>query len=399
MIYKDEYRVKSNQSNLIFKKLTVEKRYLLDFEKNKLSSVKNEIHCLNKFSVDNVYAPEIIDVGETSYTMKRYAFSLGSPKRISEPRVRTLLFFCSLAEILKQLNEIENILKQRKILHRDLNPGNILFSKEELKLKLIDFYWASTDNINCEPIIGVNGVYGDDPKAFSTIRKQISDINKQIEIEVAHSKKNILSHLGETYLDGSAEHVGKTYHPIDISYYKDRPYHKDIDYEFQNIIKNIKRPIKSVIDIGCAAGYYSFNFMRMYGIEKVLGYEADPNMLAFLKKVKDIFCLDEFILNSKVDDTTEFPDVDLVICMNVHMWLEKQLGKKADIIVSNLIKHSKEMFFQTAGANNSGLYKVKSLKSKEEVQKYLERLGEKKVVFIDRSKHGGKRYLFKIGNI
>ena len=73
------------------------------------------------------------------------------------------------------------------------------------------------------------------------------------------------------------------------------------------------------------------------------------------------------------------------------------MGDKVDVIISNLIKNSQEMFFQTAGANNSGMYKVKSLKSKEYVQKYLERLGGKKVTFIDYSKHGGKRCLFKIG--
>ena len=399
MAYK-EYNCRTHQSDLSFKKFTVEKRYIQeDHEKNKLSSVKNEMYCLNKFAVNNVYAPEIIDFNEVSYIMKRYDFSLGNTKRINENNVRRLLFTCSLKEVFSQLNKIENILQKRKIIHKDINPGNLLFCEKEKKLKLIDFYWASTDNINLEFIKGINGIYKEDDKAFATIKKQIANIDKQVREQVKHSKKDILSLLGKVYYDGSAKHKGKTYHPIDIPYYKDNLYHKDIDYEFNNIIKNIKHPIESVIDVGCAAGYYLFNLMRRYQMKKIIGYEADPVMLSFLKKARTIFCLHDFTLNSNIDETTKFQDVDLVICMNVHMWMVKQLGKKADIIISNLIKHSKEMFFQTAGAESSAMYKVKDLKSKEEIQKYLERLGGKKVVFIDYSKRGGKRYLFKIGDV
>lgn len=393
----EEYNCVTHQSNLTFKKHTVEKHYIQEgHKKNKFSSVKNEMHCLDKFSVDNVYAPEIISTTETSYIMKRYDFSLGNTKRISEDNVRRLLFSLSLTEIFRQLDEIESILKNREIIHKDINPGNLLFCEKECVLKLIDFYWASTDGTNLEYVEGINGIYKEDDQAFTTIKKQIAAIDKKVRVEVDNSQR-ILSQLGEVYYDGSAKHKGKTYHPIDIHYYKKNLYHKDINYEFHNIIRNISHPIESVIDVGCAAGHYSFNFMRMYKMQKIMGYEADPVMLSFLKTVKDIFRLGEFVLNSVIDDTTEFPDVDLVICMNVHMWLEKQLGKKVDMVVSNLIKHSKEMFFQTAGADNAGMYVVKSLKSKQDVQEYLERLGGKRVTFLDTSKRGGKRHLFKIG--
>ncbi len=394
----EEYSCETHQSNLVFKKSTVEKNYLLVHPKNKFSSVRNEMHCLNKFAVNNVYAPEIIEVAETSYVMKRYNFSLGNTKRISENNVRRLLFSCSLSEIFRQFDEIESILKDRKITHKDINPGNLLFCEKEKVLKLIDFYWSSTDGINVDFVRGINGVYKEDARAFATIKKQIAGIERKVSEQVEKTKKDILCHLGEVYYDGSAKHVGKTYHPIDIHYYKDNLYHKDISYEFQNIFRNIERPVESVIDVGCAAGHYIFNLMRMYKMKKVVGYEADPIMLSFLKTAKDVFCLDELTLNAAAKETTEFPDVDLVICMNIHMWMVKQLGKGADVIISNLIKHSKEMFFQTAHAESSGMYLVKDLKSKKDIQKYLERLGGKKVVHIDNSKRGGKRHLFKIGD-
>ena len=394
----NEYNIKTHQSNLIFKKDTIEKRYLLDVEKNKLSSVKNELYCLNKFSMNNNYAPEIIDSGETYYIMKRYDFSLGDTKRISEKNIRRLLFSCSLDEVFRQLTEIENILKKRKIIHKDINPGNILFCEKELKLKLIDFYWASTDNINQEFVKGINGIYKEDHEAFNTIKKQISNIDKKIMIEVNNTKKDILSNMGKIYHDGSSKHKGKTYHPINIHYYKDNLYHKDVDYEFNNIIKNIKKPIETVIDVGCAAGFYLFNLFRKFQMNKIIGFEADPTMRSFLKSITNTFCLDDILINEGVNEKTEFPDVDLAICMNVHMWLVKQYGKGADEIISNLIKHSKEMFFQTAGLESSGMYLVKWLKNKDDIKKYLENLGGKKVTFIDVSKRGGLRYLFKIEN-
>jgi len=394
-----EYERTTHQSKLIFKKNTVEKIYLKDHEKNHLSSVKNEIYCLNKFSDKNKYGPRVFSYcsESNSYIMERYDFSLGNTKRISEPNVRRLLFSCSLKQVLRQLNEIENILKERKIVHKDINPGNLLFCESERRFKLIDFYWASTENINTKFVKGINGIYKEDPKAFSRIRKQIRSIDRRVRADVENSK-TILRRMGKPYYDGSAKHRGKTYHPIDIHYYKGNLYHKDIDYEFGNIMSNIVQPVESVIDIGCAAGYYAFNFMRMHNINKYNGYEADPNMLSFLKSAKNIFQLDEFLLNGGVNPSTQFEDADVVICMNVHMWLEKQFGREVEKIISSLIKKSKVMFFQTAGANSSGMYKVPYLKSKEDIQDYLKRLGDKKIELIGKSKRGGKRYLFKIGD-
>ncbi|MFW9871683.1 MAG: hypothetical protein ACFFG0_01185 [Candidatus Thorarchaeota archaeon] len=389
-------RITTHQSSLTFHKNKVEKEYLKEHEKNHLSSVKNELYCLSKFSYKNKkYSPQILSSSKYGYVIKRYDFSLGNTKRISEPHIRRLLFTCSPKEIIKQLNEIESILKKRGIVHKDINPGNFLFCEKEKTLKLIDFYWASTENINKEIVRGINGIYKKDPDAFNRIRKEIKEIVKKVKQEVDKSKQ-ILSKLGEVYYDGSAKHKGKTYHPIDIPYFKSNLFHKEIVYEFNNIVSNIKNPIESVIDIGCAAGFYLFNFIRMFNIEKGFGFEADPVMLSFLKEAKNMFNLNELQFNNNVTHKTRFPKVDLVICMNVHMWLVKQFGRKADVIVANLIKNSEEMFFQTAHAESAGIYKVKWLKNKNDIQKYLEDLGGKKVSLIDTSKRGGLRYLFKV---
>jgi tRNA A-37 threonylcarbamoyl transferase component Bud32 len=394
------FKKETHQSTIFFEDSTVKKVYRYkNHKKNKLSSVKNEIYCIKKFAKKNKkYTPIIYNFDDISYTMKRYDFGLGNTKRISEKNVRRMLFSCSFKNIIKQLEEIEQILKNKDITHKDINPGNLLFSESEKSLKLIDFYWASTDNINLEYIPGINGIYGVDKNAFQKIKKQIKNIHKQILKEVDKSKI-IISKLGETKCEGSSKHIGKTYHPIDINYYvKDNKFHKDISYEYNNIISNIKNPIHSFLDIGCAAGYYTFNFLRRFNIKNANAYEADPVMLKFLKSIKNIFYLSEINFNDEITPKTKFNKVDLTICMNVHMWFEKKYGKKSDIIISNLIENSKEMFFQTAGKESSGIYKVDWLKTKDDIKKYLEDLGGKNVEYIDKSKRGGKRYLFKIGD-
>jgi serine/threonine protein kinase len=395
MRYK-EYELTTHQSVLTFKKDTVEKNYLVKHEKNRLSSVANEMYCLSKFATGNSYAPEIIKARQRSYVMKRYDFSLGNTKRMSEDNVRRLLFTIPLKEVLRQLNEIQSILNHKQITHRDINPGNLLFCEKEKKLKLNDFYFATTDDVNTHYIHGVNGIYKKDDEAFDKIRKQLTEINQKIIPEIKSSKK-ILSQMGQKYYDGSAKHKGKTYHPIDIPYYGDGQYHKDINFEFRNIIQNINYPIESVIDIGCAAGFYAFNLIRMYKIQKYIGYEADPVMLSFLQKVKKIFRLEEIAFNDGVFIEAEFPSVDMVICMNVHMWLEKQFGQGVDKIMANLIKNSKVMFFQTSHAESAGMYKVMSLKNQGDIEDYLKGLGASKVELIGMSKRGGKRFLFKVG--
>jgi len=389
--------MKTHQSVLNFLDDKVIKIYN-DDNKNRMSSVSNEIYCINKFSDKNPYSPIILNYNKNSYTIKRYDFSLGNTKRIFVNNVRRLLFSCSLSEVFKQLEEIEKILKIKNISHRDINPGNILFSEEDLKLKLIDFYWAKTDKIQPSIPAGCNAIYGtNDSKAFSKIKNQLSKVDKVVRKQVKNLKKSTISYLGKKYYDGSSKHVGKTYHQIDIPYFRNVKFHRDNSSEFQDININMTKPIKNVVDIGCSACYHLFNFMRMFRLKKAVGYESDPHMLNFLREIKKIFCLDELIIKDKIQLNSVFEKTDLLICMNVHMWLRKQFGLGADKLVSNMITSSNEMFFQTAGKESSGMWTDKSLGSKEGIKKYLNKLGESKVDFIrSTGRHGGQRHLFRV---
>jgi len=391
--------MKTHQSELTFLDNEVIKKYK-DSRINRMSSLNNELHSLEKFSCSgkNCHSPLIKKLSENSYSIERYDFSLGNTKTTSKEKVRRLLFTISMLEVLKQFEEIEKKLKELKIEHRDVNPGNLLFSERERTVKLIDFYWAKTDNLKVGTPEGLNGIYGvDDSKAFRRIKMELNLVNKKVLKQVKNLKTRT-STFGKKYYDGSAKKRGKTYHVVDIPYLKTIRFHRNIESEYRDVIQYLSNPPKTVIDIGCAGGYYLFNLMRQFRLNKAIGFEADPNMFDFLNVLRVMFSLDELVLKEKVTAETIFEPVDLVICMNIHMWLVKQLKEGADQVIINLIKNSKELFFQTAGKESNGMYKVGKLTSKEVIRDYLKRLGDNKEVTYIRTtnQHGGKRHLFKI---
>jgi hypothetical protein len=392
-----------NQSDIIFTTDTV-KKIFIDNEINKCSSVENEMNSIELFAngdSNNKYTPVISKRLKNGYIMQRYSFAFGNTKGISESNIRRLLFSISKENIFKQLDDIYRILNNIGMNHRDINPGNLLFDEKTKTIKLIDFYWAESKNIKPKtPTGGINGVYGDnDLVAIKKIKSEIDGINNIVAKQVKNIKKGIISKFGENYNDGSSKHLGKSYHKIDIPYFENILCHRDITSEFYDILKNITKPPISVIDIGCANGYNIFNLIRQYHLEKAIGYEADSTVFEFLNTIKRVYNLRELSLLGKIDETTEFKKADLGICMNVHMWLHKQFGDKVDIIMSNLFKNCKTVFFQTAGAESEGMYKVENLKSKKDIENYLKSLAKKKITFIRTTKyHGGLRHLFKIGS-
>jgi serine/threonine protein kinase len=367
-------------------------------EVNSYSSMEHEIMCINFFSCK--YSPQILSVDKenNSYVMKRYDIPFGNTKRIDVDNIKRILFTLSKEELFQQLDEILSELKKDGLNHRDINPGNLIFSEKERVIKLIDFYWTTTPTVKGQtPPGGINGIYGsDDGKAIEKIKNQIDEIFLNVHKSIRNVKK-MTEEFGITRCPGSSKHKGKAYSPINIPYFNDITYHRDISSEYQEIKNNLSIDPKIVLDIGCATGYTIFNLLRDFSIKSAIGYEADPKVFEFLSNIKRVFCLDNLELIQGVTPNTIFPQSDLVVCMNVHMWLDKVFGKDCDIIMKNLISSTKELFFQTAGAESMGMYLVKDLDSKEKIFKYLQSLGGKNIKFIRSTKyHGGLRHLFKV---
>lgn len=366
---------------------------------NKMSSLDNDLYHLNMFK-DNIHCIKFFNPNDSGYEMERLDFSLGNPKKIFEDNVRRMLFTIPESEVLKQLNGIENVLKEKGINHRDINPGNLLFSEKSKIIKLIDFYWTISKGHEVGTPGGLNGFYKDDHSAFNRIKTEISEISKRVNKQIKNTKK-VLSHMGKTWYEGSAKRKGKTYHRIDIPYFNNMFFHRNIDSEVKEVLSLITGKVNQVIDIGCAGGFYLFNLIRNYYLKKAIGYEADPIMNQALCNIKKIFALEMLEIKNKIIGDTIFENVnDVAIYMNIHMWIYKQLGKESDIVLSNLIKSSRQIFFQTAGLESNGMFLDKRMKDKETIQDYLLKVGnEKKVEFIRTTKlHGGKRHLFKIGD-
>jgi tRNA A-37 threonylcarbamoyl transferase component Bud32 len=176
-------KITTRQSTISFSDDTIFKVFK-NTRNNKLSSVEHEIYCIEKFSCGNtnIHSPNIIKFDSKSYVMKRYDFPLGILTSINRNFVREMLFTISIVEVIRQLGRIGDILEETEIRHRDVNPGNLLFSKKEKAIKLIDFFWAETDGRKVREPTQLNIRYGtNDRKALETIRREIKKVAKQLK--------------------------------------------------------------------------------------------------------------------------------------------------------------------------------------------------------------------------
>jgi hypothetical protein len=331
--------------------------------------------------------------------MERCDFPLGTTRGLSKFWVRRMLFSIPYSEVCKQLDRIFQYLQKGGISHRDINPGNLLFSEKDKTIKLSDFYWAKTDSLSVGTPSSLNAMYSTvDATSIKMIKDQILPVDFAVRKSVRKVVKRELQEMGRVYRDGSAGKVGKAYHIVDTPYLIDTPRSVNTKQEFLDIYSNITCNPKTVLDVGCAVGYNVFNLMRKFRLSKAYAFEADPIVSKFLRTMKTVYFLRELELYPGVTDTTLVPKVDVVVCMNVHMWLYKQLGpRKTNLVMTNLINNCKELFFQTSGAESAGMYIVKDLKSKEDIEKYLYSLGGREVKLIRSTDiHKGIRHLFKV---
>jgi len=362
-----------------------------DLEINKLSSVEHELDMFNKFS-ESKYCPMIHEKLSDGYIMQKYDFSLGSPMGIDENSIRKLLFFSP--DVINQLQEIQTDLKKYKIIHRDINPGNLLYSIKDKCLKLIDFYWSAEEGLESISIPGINGIYKEDDHAFTKLENEIQTIKDKINKELILNEE-AFNNIGVKYLDGSSVNKGYAYHVL--PYLSNIKVHKlNCIEEYRVVKKHIDFPVKKVNDIGCAQGYFVFNMLRDYGAN-INGWEADPYVNNFLSGLVDIFNLKDYItIDHSFDDTTILSPSDVTIFLNSHMWLHKQLGtERTETLMRNIAATTDIMFFQTAHALSSSMYLVKYLENEIDIISMLKRCGFRDIVRISISTHGKLRYMFK----
>jgi len=399
----------TEQSSLFFAKNYVHKIYKKQQSLYDPVHFESEMASLKKLSGSKIFI-DCFDIGDGEYKMGRYDFELGSTSKLNFDNLHRILFSLSITEVLENLDAIFQSLQLHNIRHRDIHPGNLLYSEKEKCLKLTDFYWSDDiDNKidlpipNKEHIFPLNGKYGtDDAAAIEIIKSEITDYHDKVFLSQRDKIQiNFASTVGTgAYKDGSSVFKGYAYHIIDVPGFKEAiTYHKDTCVEEYEVIKKTL-PItpETTIDIGAAEGYFTFNLLRDFDISLAYAYEADIDVSSFLHRVKFLYRLPQLEVRGKFDDSINlYRDFDIAIWLNSHMWVYKQLGKERTLkCVANVLKHCKYMYFQTCGAYGSGMYKVAEYKNEEDIYHMLMDAGAKDVQVVAKfvGSHDAPRHMF-----
>ncbi len=210
------------------------------------------------------------------------------------------------------------------------------------------------------------------------------------------SAKTLIESIGDgERSDGSSTKKGWVYHKIPFSGFDDVQVHKTACVaERDLVVKDLEGfDYKTVLDVGCSVGWFSFYFARLG--KSVLGIEADTNVFKVIKFLRDKSKVDMLGLwNGSFDDSCPM-SYDVVLFLNVHMWIEKQIGlhrTRASIKGLDL----KRFYFQTAHEGSSGMAKAKGLRCWHDIVSYLNSCSFSKVKLIGQTgEHGGIRYLFR----
>jgi SAM-dependent methyltransferase len=297
-----------------------------------------------------------------------------------------------IASLIRWLSSLHEKLISAKISHHDINLCNILFDSVTGKFTLIDYAWATQDNappaktFKNHPTYLNNGL-AEDSEAIREItcfliRKLISDIGKN------------------GYKDGSSVSKGFTYCKLPFDEFSDVPFHKDhAKDEFAQIRQHAGDLLSnsSILELGSAVGEFTFRLAE--NSKHVTAIEANSfayrvaEALKIYRKFSNIDFyntdIESYVANS--EDTFE-----ICLCMNVHMWVEKQLGRERTIeLLRNLSQRVRHFYFQTAHSKSGGMYLVEYLKNSNDIALYLANCGFIRIEEISRTaSHGGERILF-----
>jgi tRNA (mo5U34)-methyltransferase len=135
--------------------------------------------------------------------------------------------------------------------------------------------------------------------------------------------------------------LGKWFHNIDLNGVKTAPDHFLGDYpnfKYQNFANAIPQDLtgKTVLDVGCNAGFYSIE-MKKRGAERVVGIDSDERYLAQAKFAAETLGFDIEFRNMSVYEVAELGEkFDVVIFMGVLYHLRHPL-LALDLLYENVV--------------------------------------------------------------
>jgi len=198
------------------------------------------------------------------------------------------------------------------------------------------------------------------------------------------------------YKDGSSLTQGTMYHPIPFPEYQTVPVHKSQCREELRAIENCYDfRGKTVLEVGSAGGYFTFNIAKK--AYYVIAFEADKSVCDVTNAIraeKEYHNISFINKPFKLMDASRLR-VDVVLMLNVHMWIHKQEGwDKTKWIMEAIANNRSTIFFQTAHAESRGMHLVKELKDLEAIMGYLRECGFKEPRHIETILHDGHpRYM------
>jgi SAM-dependent methyltransferase len=221
-----------------------------------------------------------------------------------------------------------------------------------------------------------------------------------VDLQEAAIRRLIARIGGAGYRDGSSTRAGWAYHPIPFPEFADVPVHKDACLEELRVIRadlGSETGLR-VLDLGCALGYFTFEMAR--NAREVVAVEADPEVSAVVEALRAWKQIDNVrVVGGSISRPllAQIPgDFDVALMLNVHMWIEKQLGRDETILLlRDLAARTGRLYFQTAHAESGGKRRVEDLRVREDIQAYLEGCGFARVRHLrDTRAHEGTRCLF-----
>ena len=338
---------------------------------------------------------QLLHSEESFMSMPYYGMAVGERIAHQYDTKKCFLNGDDILRLIRWLLKLEGLLIEGGVIHNDINLCNILFDTVSGKFTLIDFTWASLNNnaasqskalLSDNPPYLNHGLGGDKEAIQDLIRFLI----RRLTFEVG----------SKGYRDGSSVTEGFVYCKLPFEEFSDIPHHKNhAEKEFEDIAIHAGDSLKNarVLEIGSAVGEFTFRLARV--ASHVTAIEADnfacriAEALRLYKNIDNI----SFYRASAQDFLAKFESCyEICLCINVHMWIEKQLGKEKTIeLFRRLSRNVHHLYFQTAHRESGGMYLVEYLRNAEDIVQYLVDCGFRSVEQVSStSVHGGERILF-----
>lgn len=224
---------------------------------------------------------------------------------------------------------------------------------------------------------------------------------RELTEEDKKKAKKLVEAIGSKELcDGSSTRQGWVYHKIPFDGFEDVRTHKTACVVERNLVVDDLAGFdyQSVLDVGCSVGWFAFYFARLG--KDVLGIEADRSVFRVARLLNQTSGLSNKLdlWNGSFDDRCPIHtswNHDVVLFLNVHMWIERQIGleRTANALINLKLKR---LYFQTAHADSGGKAKVERFKGLHDIAIYLRSCNFSRIKLLgETTAHGGVRYLFR----